>query len=85
MGIEERPNLRRSAEKGGVRSAESNDGVPIQVEEHRWGLRSALPAEERRKGGEWVRSAESNIAAPVGIEERRSQAEERGNGVPSAE
>jgi len=44
--------------------------VPNEVEEHRWGLRSALSAEEHLKGGGWVRSAESNIGAAVGIEER---------------
>jgi len=50
------------------------------VEEHRWRLRSALPAEEHRTGGGWVRSAEYNIGVPVGIEELPSQAEEHGNG-----
>ena len=50
------------------------------MEEHRWGLRSALSAEEHRKEGGWVRSAESNIGALVEIEERPSQAEECGNG-----
>jgi len=46
------------------------------VEEHRWGLRSALAAEERRKGGGWERDAESNIRAAVGIEDVPSPAEE---------
>jgi len=72
--------LAEERRKGGVWSAEWNNGAPIQAEEHRWGLRSALSAEERRKRGGWVRSAEYNIGAPAGIEEHPSQAEERGHG-----
>jgi len=50
------------------------------VEEQPSGLKSALPAEKRRKGGGWERTEESNIEAPVGIRKLPSQAEERGNG-----
>jgi len=41
----------------GVRSAERINGARIQLEEHRWDLRSALPSEEHQNGGGWVRTA----------------------------
>jgi len=58
---------------GGVRSEQWIDGAPIQAEEHRWGLRSALWAEERQQGGGWVQDAESNIGGTSQTEERRCE------------
>jgi hypothetical protein len=65
---------------GKIRSADSNEGAPNQQEQHRWGLRSAHPAEERWEWEGIVTSAEFNEAVQVGIEGLTSKADKLGHG-----
>jgi len=54
----------------GVPSSDRNNRAPILVEEHQWGLKSALPAEEHQQGiGGWVWSAEANTQATIQTKE----------------